>query len=245
VTEPDDVANDIADDIAVRPAVAALPALVRYRTALLLRSYRWLPPLLLYAAALAVGIRGGDPLLDSLGYAAAVLLPAAAWLTRVCVTGEPPAARWCAAAAAGPGTAHLAGVLAALLASAVLGAAGTAFAVAVGDPHGGDRVTPVPLPPAVGAGLLAAFACALLGTAAGTLCNRPLLRSPGRAVPATVLASLVALVAAGSPANAAVSDLVGGSRTATVTVPLLPCAAAVLVAAAATAVACAVAARRE
>ncbi|PJE93939.1 ABC transporter [Streptomyces carminius] len=211
---------------------------------MLLRSRRWLPPLLLYAAALLVGVRGGEPVLDSLGYAAAVLLPVAAWLARACVTGEPPAARWCAAAAAGPGAVQLASLLGALLVSAALGAAGAVAVAVIGGPHGGDRATAVPPVPAAGAGLLAVLTCALLGTAVGALCNRPLLRGTGRAVPATVLASVAALVVPWSPANAAVGALVTGSRTADVSVPLLPCAAALLVAAGAVAVSCRAAARR-
>lgn len=77
-------------------------ALLRYQTALLIGSHRWLPPVILYAAWLAISVRGGDPLLDGLGYAAGGLLPAAVWLTRTCVTNEPSAARNCAAPPPGP-----------------------------------------------------------------------------------------------------------------------------------------------
>ncbi|MES4833786.1 ABC transporter, partial [Streptomyces anthocyanicus] len=48
-----------------------MTALLRYQTALLLRSQRWLPPVVLYAAALGIGVQGGQPVLDSLGWAAA------------------------------------------------------------------------------------------------------------------------------------------------------------------------------
>jgi hypothetical protein len=71
------------------------------------------------------------------------------------------------------------------------------------------------------------------------------LRSTGRAVPALLLAALLALVVSGSPANAAVSGLVTGSRSGTVPLPLLPLGAAALLAAAATAVACALTSRRS
>ncbi len=40
-----------------------MTALLRYQTALLLRSQRWLPPFLLYAVFLAVGVQGGQPVL--------------------------------------------------------------------------------------------------------------------------------------------------------------------------------------
>ncbi|GAB2598094.1 hypothetical protein GCM10027168_33760 [Streptomyces capparidis] len=221
-----------------------MTALLRYQTALLVRSQRWLPPVLLYAAFLAVGVRGGEPVLDSLGYAAAALLPVAAWLVRVCVTNEPAAARACAAAAAGPARVHLAAVLAALLASTALGAAGALLVTAIGDPHAKGGQEPVPLPGAAAAGLLTVLTCALLGTAVGAACNRPLLRAPGWAVPSTVVAALLVLVAGASPANAAVEGMVTASDSGTVTLPWLPLALAAALAAASTATACALAARR-
>lgn len=221
-----------------------LGALLRYHAALLLRSQRWLPPVLLYAAFLGIGVQGGQPLLDSFGYAAAVLVPVTAWLVRICVTGEPDAARHCTAAAVGPARAHLAGMLVALSAGWVLALAGGAFILVAGDPHSADGKVAVPLLPAAAAGLFGGFACALFGTAVGALCNRPLLRSTGWAVPSTLLAALLVLVLGGSPANAAVRGLVEGSRTGTVALPWLPLAVSAAVAAAALAVSCAVARRR-
>ncbi|NUV59787.1 ABC transporter [Streptomyces sp. CAI-85] len=222
-----------------------MTALLRYHGALLLRSQRWLPPFLLYAVFLAVGVRGGQPLLDSLGYAAAALLPVAAWLVRICVGNEPPAARTVVAAAAGPARTHLACVLVALGTAALLGTAATAVVALVSDPVTADHQQRVPAVAGTAAGLLATLICALLGTAVGALTAWPVLRSPGRAVPALLLAALGALVVSGSPAHAAVSGLVGGSHTATVRLPLLPLAAAVLLTAAATGAACALTSRRS
>ncbi|MGW1074752.1 ABC transporter [Streptomyces sp. NPDC002537] len=221
-----------------------MTALLRYQAALLLRSHRWLPPLLLHGVFLAVGVQSGNPVLDSFGWAAAAQLPVAAWLVRVCVTDEPPAARDCAAAAAGPWRVHLAAVLTALGASTALAVAGTAVVAAISDPHSADRRVAVPLWPATAAGLVAAVSCALLGTGVGALCNRPLLRSTAWAVPSTALAAFAVLFAGVSPANAAVTGLVTGSRHGTVTVSLLPLAAAAALAAAAVAVACALSSRR-
>ncbi|MEU1804864.1 ABC transporter [Streptomyces sp. NPDC019937] len=219
-------------------------ALLRYQAALLARSHRWLPPLLLYVVFMGIGVQAGQPILDSFGFAAAGVLPIAAWLVRVCVTNEPAAARSCAAAAQSPGRVHLAGVLTALGAAVVLGVAGTLLVALVGDPRSADGRVEVPVGPATVAGLLAALACALLGTAVGALCNRPLLRRPGWAVLSTVLVALLASVAGASPANAAVSGLVNGSRSGTVTMPLLPLAVTVAIAAGATAIACALSSRR-
>ncbi|MGV9275071.1 ABC transporter [Streptomyces griseosporeus] len=221
-----------------------MTALLRYEAALLLRSQRWLPPVILYAAFLAVGVQAGQPVLDSLGYAAAGLLPVAAWLVRICVTGEPPAARAVVAAAAGPARAHLACLLVAAATATVLGTAAVVLVSLVGVPVGTDHRTRVPLLPAAGAGLLAVLVCVLLGTAVGALTAWPLLRSTGRAVPALLLAALLALVVTGSPAQAAVEGLVTGSQSGKVPLPLLPLAAAALLTAGATALACALTARR-
>ncbi|MGW0878222.1 ABC transporter [Streptomyces sp. NPDC002671] len=222
-----------------------MTALLRYQADLLLRSQRWLPPVLLYAAFLAVGVQSGQPVLDSLGYTAAGLLPVAAWLVRICVTGEPPAARACVAAARGPARAHLACLLTALITAALLGVAATLVVTLISDPASNGHRAHVPPLSACAAGLLATLACALLGSAVGALTHPPLLRSTGRAVPAMLLAALLSVVVAGSPAQAAVSGLVTGSQSGRVPVPLLPLAGAALFTAAAFAAAGALTARRS
>lgn len=222
-----------------------MTALLRYQAALLVRSQRWLPPFILYAAFLGVGVQGGEPILDSLGYAAAALLPVAAWLVRICVSNEPPAARACVSAAAGPGRAHLACLLVASAAATALGTVVTLLVTVISDPVSADHQIRVSRVAAGGAGLLATLACALLGTAVGALTTWPLLRSPGRAVPTMLLAALMAVVTTGSPAQAAVSGLVTGSRSGTVPLPLLPLAAAALLTAGALAAACALTSRRS
>ncbi|MCX5561484.1 hypothetical protein [Streptomyces sp. NBC_00038] len=74
----------------------------------------------------------------------------------------------------------------------------------------------------------------------------PLLRSPGRAVPAMLLAAPIVLVTSGSPAQAVLTDLITGSRAGRVPVPLLPpLAAAGLLTAGALAGACALTTRRS
>ncbi|MFH8344081.1 ABC transporter [Streptomyces sp. NPDC018045] len=219
--------------------------LLRYHFTLLLRSHRWLPPGLLYAALLAVGVQSGGPILDSYGVAAFGLLPLAAWLCRICVTNEPPAARSCAAAAAGPGKAHLACVLTGGLAATFLALVGTAYVSLVADPHASDHRTAVPVLAAAGAGLSAALVCVLLGTAVGALCNWPVLRRTGWSTVSGLLAAVLLLIAGASPANAAVSGLVTGSADGTITMPWLPLLAGVLIAATAMAVACRLSSRRS
>lgn len=219
-------------------------ALLHYQSALLLRSQRWLAPVILYAAFLAVGVQSGQPILDSLAYAAAALLPVAAWLVRICTSNEPPAARGCVASAAGPWRAQLASLLAAFLAAAVLGTVATLVVSVISDPASTDHRTAVNRLAACGAGLLAMLASALIGTAVGALTSRPLMRSPGRAIPVLLLASLLALVTTGSPAKATLTALVTGSRDGVVPVPLLPVAVAGVLAVAAVGVACGMASRR-
>ncbi|WP_329124345.1 ABC transporter [Streptomyces sp. NBC_01465] len=221
-----------------------MTALLRYQTELLLRSQRWLPPVLLYGIFLAVGAQGGDPVLDSLGVAAAALLPVTAWLVRICATQEPPAARHCAAAATSPARVHLSCLGAASVCAAVLAVAGTAVITAMSDPSSTDHQTAVPRLSAAAAGLLAALVCALVGAAVGALCTWPVLRSTGWSVTATALAALLVLVTTGSPAHTAVYGLVSGSRTGTVHIPLLPLAASAAIAAAAAAVVCRLTSRR-
>ncbi|MFI0902228.1 ABC transporter [Streptomyces sioyaensis] len=223
-----------------------MTALLRYQTALLIGSHRWLPPVILYAAWLAIGLWGDrpSPILGSLGYAAGGLLPVTVWLTRICVTNEPPAARNCAAAAAGPERAHLAAVLTAAGTALLLAVVGVVVVVLMSAPHSDHRVA-VPVLPAAVAGLLTALTCLLMGIAIGALSNWPVLRSPAWGIPASLTGALLLLVLGASPANAAMEDMVTGSAHGTVLAPWLPLAATVLIAAAATTAACALTSRRS
>ncbi|MEU6882378.1 ABC transporter [Streptomyces sp. NPDC046712] len=216
-----------------------MTALLRYRTDLLLRSQRWLAPLLLYAVFLAVGVRAGEPVLGALGWTAATLLPVAAWVVRICLGQEPPAARGVVAAAAGRERAHLAAVLAAMACVTLVGVVAVLGVTAVSD------LRRVVLIEAGAAGLLAMAICVLTGAAVGVLTTRPLVRSRGWSLAALVLGSLLALVTTGSPAQYAVTGLVSGSRTATVAMPWLALAGALTLAAAAVAVSTKATARME
>ncbi|MFF4349701.1 ABC transporter [Streptomyces sp. NPDC001530] len=111
-------------------------------------------------------------------------------------------------------------------AAVLIGAAATLVVTVISDPTSTDHQKRMPVLAAGAAGLLAALVCALLGTAVGALTTWPLLRSPGRAVPAMLLAALLALVLTGSPAHVALTDLITGSQEGRVPAPLLPLAAA-------------------
>ncbi|MGW0753201.1 ABC transporter [Streptomyces sp. NPDC002587] len=211
-----------------------MTALLRYQGALLLRSQRWLAPLVVYAAFVAVGIRPGDPVLDSLGLAAAGLVPLTAWLVRVCVTSEPGAARDCTAAASGPVRVHAAALLTGLGAALLTGGAAGGGVLLL------CRRAGVGVAEAALAGSMGVAVCALAGAAVGALCSRPLLTAPGYGVAAAGLGSLLVLVVAGSPARVAVTGLVTGSARP----PAGALAGALVLACAAGAVACLVSARR-
>ncbi|MFI1715772.1 ABC transporter [Streptomyces litmocidini] len=216
-----------------------MTALLRYQSGLLLRSQRWLAPLLLYAAFIGVGVQAGEPVLGALGFTAAALLPVAAWTVRICLTQEPPAARSVVAAAAGRGRAHLAALLTGAAWPVLVGTVAVLVVTAVGDRRG---LTPFA---AVLTGLPAALACALTGAAVGALTSRPFLRAPGWSLAALVLGSLLALVTTGSPAKLAMTVLVAGARTATAEPPWPACAGALLLAVATAALACRATARLE
>ncbi|MBB4985074.1 ABC transporter [Streptomyces nymphaeiformis] len=216
-----------------------MTALLRYQSGLLLRSQRWLAPLLLYAAFIGVGVQAGEPVLGALGFSAAALLPVAAWSVRICLTQEPPAARSVVAAAAGRGRAHLAALVTGAAWPVLVGTVAVLAVTAIGDRRGVGGLA------AASAGLLAAPACALTGAVVGALSSRPFLKAPGWSLTALVLGSLLALVTTGSPAKYAMTALVTGARTATADPPWLACGGALLLAAATAALACRATARLE
>lgn len=88
-----------------------MSALLRYQAAIFLRSYRWIFPVILYGLLLSVGFSGGTPLAQGLDWIGAILVPVVALITRSMLTAEPPAARACVAAAAGPKRAQFATLL--------------------------------------------------------------------------------------------------------------------------------------
>jgi len=181
-------------------------ALLRYQTANLLRSHRWILPLIAYALLISVGGAGSGKamtapqrmqlLADGLDWSAAILVPVVALLTRSMLTAEPGAARACVAAARGPARAQLATLIAAFAGGAVLGLAGAAYELAT---SGHKTALLVPLAEGLGKALV----CALVGSAVGTLFNPPLIRHPAAALLSTIAAVVVALVSSVSPASAA------------------------------------------
>jgi hypothetical protein len=147
--------------------------LVRYLGSDLLRSQRFLLPMLLYVILLAPllnGDPGPPPRLWTI--TALVLCPVACWLAVTVANTEDPVQRQVTIAAAGGPARVATGVLVTcLLADAVL------VAVAMCWPM---LTTDYAFPwPAVAAGLLAHVAVAGTGTAVGLLCAQPVMHSVG------------------------------------------------------------------
>jgi hypothetical protein len=186
-------------------------ALLRYQTANLFRSHRWIVPLILYALLISVAGTGahlsasthaelarleGQNLASSFDWSAAILVPVVALLTRSMLTAEPGAARACVAVARGPGLAQLATLLVAFAGGLVLGLAGACYELLT-NPR--DTALLIPFL----AGLGKALVCVLVGSAVGALFNPPLIRHAAVALLSTIAAVVVALVSSASPASAA------------------------------------------
>lgn len=179
-----------------------MTALLRYQAAILLRSHRWVFPLISYALLISVaGVGQKQALSQGLVWSAAMLLPVQALLTRSMLTAEPAAARACVAAAVGPVRAQLAVLVTALAAGLVLGLAGAGYELATS----GDLSTlgGRGLAATLGGGLSKALICAFVGSAAGAICNPPVVRNQTVALLATIGAVILALLASFSPASAA------------------------------------------
>ncbi len=197
-----------------------------YQAALLLRSYRWLPPLLVFAVVVFSATAGSPPPADAFGFAAAVLVPVSAWLVRLVATGEPEAARACIVAAGGAGRTQLSGLLVAVAAGILPALVSWPILLYAGVQRSSAEH---PLPPSgqvLVAGLLGELACVLVGVAAGAVANPPVVRRPAAAVLATGLLVVVALVTSVSPARAAIRVVTAGGSGPTARLPLVALLAA-------------------
>jgi hypothetical protein len=194
-------------------------ALVWYQTALLIRSHRWIPPAVLFVIGVA-GLGGavlphGEGLSQGLAWSALLLVPVEAWLTRAVLIAEPPAARACVAAAAGPRRSQLAALIAAAVVGASFGLLGVAwevFSLGVRRSAATNSIMAGATLADVGGGLAAALVCLLVGSAIGALLNPPLIRRPAAAMLGTTGAVVLALAWSGSPANAAVRSVGYGAQ---------------------------------
>jgi hypothetical protein len=208
-------------------------ALLRYQFAVLFRSHRWVFPLVTFVLLISVGGVGQtQPLSTGLDWAAAILVPVVALLTRSMLTAEPDAARACVAAAAGPVRAHLAVLSTALVGGAALAVIAAGYEMVT---SGGLRLLhshPGLVLSSLATGLGKALICIFVGSAVGALCNRPVIRHQTVALLSTIAAVVVGLLSSVSPANAALSGNGAAVQSAAwpVGVPFLAAASLVVLA---------------
>ncbi|MBB5804141.1 hypothetical protein F4560_003909 [Saccharothrix ecbatanensis] len=171
-----------------------MTALVRYVLADVLRTQRWLPPLLVHLAVLGMlyASDAGPPLPAYAG-TCVLVYPMSVWLTVVISTAEDPVRRTITVVTAG-GWARAQAAVTALSVLAALGLALIAALVPV-------VTQPRPYPPGtVAQGFAALAVCALVGVGVGVLCGRPVITQPGWSVlAATALVALVFLFGSTPP----------------------------------------------
>ncbi|MFI9812086.1 hypothetical protein [Saccharothrix variisporea] len=162
-----------------------MTALVRYLLADVLRTQRWLPPLLLFGAVLAMlnSSDAGPPLSAYAGMCVFVY-PVAVWLTIVIATSEDPVRRTVTVATAGWLRVHAAVTVLSGLAVLFVAALATVVPLLT-------QPRPYPLP-VVAVGFAAMVVCGLTGVGVGVLCTRPVVTQPGW----TVLLAVALVVAA-------------------------------------------------
>jgi hypothetical protein len=163
-------------------------ALVRYLLVDVLRTQRWLPPALLFAAVLGMlyASDAGPPLPAYAG-TCVLVYPVSAWLTVVIAAGEDPVRRTITAVTAG----GWARTQAAVTALSVLAALAVALVATLVPVVTQSRSYP---PGTVAQGFAALAVCALVGVGVGVLCSRPVITQTGWSVlAATALVVLVFL----------------------------------------------------
>lgn len=170
--------------------------LYRYLLAGWVLSQRYVPPVLVFLAALSVGT-GSDsgPLLRTYSFCVGAVLACGAWLAVTVVNHEDPVQRQVVTVAAGSARRVLAATVAVALTGCLfLIALGLFIPLLVGH----HTVTAGVL----AAGAVAQFAAALVGTALGLLVSRSVIPRLGIAV-ATAVAALLAMLLIGwiSPIN--------------------------------------------
>lgn len=168
-------------------------ALVRYHFATVLHTQRYLAPLVLFAALLAVlTVNGSGPLPPAYASSAGALFPAATWLTVVLAGADDAPQRAIVRIGAGSWAKALAGtVLTALLSCLALLLAGLALPLWTGSYEVGAT--------ALLLGTEAQLTTALTGIAIGLPCSRLLFGRQGYALVAALALVMTALFAKGLP----------------------------------------------
>lgn len=202
-------------------------ALVRYLAVDLVKSQRYLPPLLLHCAVLGMMFSGdaGEALFAYAG-SCALIYPVAAWLGVVVATTEDPVQRTVTAVTAGGwGRVASAQALLAAVGTVVLAVIATVWPVFT-NPHPYSFGV-------VGLGLAAHLVCGLTGVGVGMLCSRPVIGRTGPSLLAVVAVVAVTFkVGQATPVGAVLGGL---ARQDLRSLPVAAAAAVLLVVAAAVA----------
>jgi hypothetical protein len=183
-----------------------MTALVRYTLSTVVASQRYLPPLLLFLAVLAVFTAADDgPLTPVYAISGAAVFVCGTWLTIAVVNAEDPVQRSITVVnAGGSGRVLVASVWVAFGWCVLLAAAGLLYPLATGH----HQVTPAVL--ALGAAGELTGACT--GIAVGLLCSRLVIRRTGWSALAAVAAIMVFLLVPHVPPVHPVFRLLAGDH---------------------------------
>jgi hypothetical protein len=149
-------------------------ALVRYLASDILRSQRWIPAFLLYAAGVGIINSGGGTLLGTYAAYVAFLLIATVWVTVVALSCEDETqAQITAVAVGGPTKLRLTKLATAALSCALAAVASAVVPLALHNYSGHTRVGDVV------AGIAGLLLTVIAGTAIGSVVTRPVIRRTG------------------------------------------------------------------
>jgi hypothetical protein len=215
-------------------------ALYRYTLTSFFLSQRYLAPVLLFFAAIAVGTSSDSgPLMNTYSLCATIMFLCATWLTITVVNNEDPVQRGVTTVSAGTSRRPLAAAIAVALTCCIF-----LTVIGLGYPiiSGKHVVTGAAI--AVGAG--AQLTTAAVGVALGLVCSRLVIARQGYAIATAVAVALAALLLPwATPVRPTVQLLLSDRTPGQVAVPLLGLgAAAVLVMVLVAAVTNEIAARR-
>jgi hypothetical protein len=174
-----------------------MTAIVRYVASDAIRSQRWIPPVAIFAAFVAIANSNAGPILTTYADTLAVLFPIAIWLTWAIVGAEDPVQVDISIVTVGSALRYRLGkLLTCLLAAAIPSAVAVAIPVAVATPSSseagriaGDAV----------AGLVGHLLVVLFAVAVGALTSRPVIRRRGWAFYAVTLVVVVDIALAHAP----------------------------------------------
>lgn len=202
-------------------------ALIRYTSATMLHSQRYLAPVLLFMAAVGVSSSNDSgPLPPIYGLCAGALFVCATWFTIALLSIEDPAHRAITVVSARhSGRVLLASVSVAIVSCLILTLVGVILPLLVGT-HTGDRTDLV-------LGIEAQLTGASVGIAVGLLCSRLVIRRQGYALIAALALVMAALLVRGLPVNVLLRLLANTTGSADLLGPaggLLAIAAVILVA---------------